>query len=184
LEPLEKVEPKESVKPLEPLENVEPQKNVLPMENTRSLDNVLPVSENIIVTGKAVQPQLEVVPPVLEDRVVVSFSYNTNNFTDQGLEALNNFAKGLVFYPEARVVIKGYTDSYGNDIYNRKLSEFRANIVKSYLLGKGARMEQMEAKGLGNDSPMESNDSNWGRKMNRRVEIEVISRGEPAANKN
>lgn len=192
LEPLENVEPKEKVKPLEPLENVKPlepkenvnpRKNVLPMEDAKPLDSVLPVSEPI-TTSKAVQPQFEVVPPVLEDRVLVRFSYNTNNFTDQGLEALNHFAKGLVFYPEARVVIKGYTDSYGNEIYNRKLSEFRANIVKSYLLGKGARMEQMEAQGLGNDSPIESNDSNWGRKMNRRVEIEVISRGEPGANKN
>jgi general secretion pathway protein A len=54
------------------------------------------------------------------------------------------------------------------------LSEFRANIVKSFLLGKGAKPAQMEIKGLGSENPIETNNTAWGRMMNRRVEIEVI----------
>jgi general secretion pathway protein A len=119
------------------------------------------------------EPPVEVAPPLLEKKVVVRFQYNSNDFSEQGMEALIRFADTLVFYPEARVIITGYTDSYGNQAYNRKLSEFRANIVKSFLLGKGAFAEQMTTSGLGSDNPIESNDSSWGRMLNRRVEIEV-----------
>jgi general secretion pathway protein A len=119
------------------------------------------------------EPTVEVVPPLLEKKVVVRFRYNNNDFSEEGMDALIRFADTLVFYPEARVTITGYTDSYGNQAYNRKLSEFRANIVKSFLLGKGALAEQMAISGVGSENPIESNDSSWGRMMNRRVEIEV-----------
>jgi len=184
--PLEKVDPQEAVNPLakvDPQEIVKSLEKVDPQEKVELKKTLVPASATMTIENQGEKPQSEVVPPVLEDRVVVRFNYNTNDFTDQGLKDLNSFAASLASYPKAMVSIKGYTDSYGNEAYNRKLSEFRANIVKSYLLGKGARREQMEAKGLGNDSPIETNDSNLGRKINRRVEIEVISRGEPLIHK-
>ncbi len=163
-------------------------------------DTMTPVVESFPITGSietfisaqeapkedlpVVEPTVEVVPPTLEKKVIVRFLYNTNDFSDQGMEALSLFAESLVFYPEARVTIKGYTDAYGNHAYNRKLSEFRANIVKSFLLGKGALAEQMSTSGLGSENPIESNDSSWGRMMNRRVEIEVVSDGVRIVNKN
>ena len=58
--------------------------------------------------------------------------------------------------------------------YNRKLSEFRANIVRGFLLGRGINPEQVTISGLGSKNPVESNDTSWGRMMNRRVEIEVM----------
>ena len=39
--------------------------------------------------------------------------------------------------PRVTIVVKGFTDDKGPDTYNRQLSEFRANIVKSYLVGQG-----------------------------------------------
>jgi general secretion pathway protein A len=54
------------------------------------------------------------------------------------------------------------------------LSGFRANIVKSFLLGKGVKPDQIKTQGLGSKNPIESNDTTWGRTMNRRVEIEVF----------
>ncbi len=111
----------------------------------------------------------------LEKKVVVRFGYNNNDFTDQALEDLTRFAGSLVSHPRAKVVIKGYTDTYGNQTYNLKLSEFRANIVKSFLLGRGARSDQIETQGMGSENPIATNDTPQGRMMNRRVEIEVIS---------
>lgn len=111
----------------------------------------------------------------LEKKLVVRFGYNNNDFTDQALEDLTTFAGTLVAHPGAKVSIKGYTDAYGNQTYNVKLSEFRANIVKSFLLGRGARLDQIETKGMGSENPIATNDTVQGRIMNRRVEIEVIS---------
>ncbi len=140
--------------------------------------------ETVEQEAPAVALKVDVAPPVLEKKVIVRFLYNTNDFSEQGLEALSRFADTLVFYPEARLSIKGYTDTYGNQAYNKKLSEFRANIVKSFLLGKGALSEQMESSGLGSENPIESNDSSWGRMMNRRVEVVVVFNGERIVNKN
>jgi general secretion pathway protein A len=80
-----------------------------------------------------------------------------------------------VGHPDSKILITGYTDTMGDGAYNLKLSEFRANIVKSFLLGLGVKNNQMEIQGKGGQNPIESNDTAWGRMMNRRVEIEVIN---------
>ena len=113
------------------------------------------------------------IPPLPEDKVVIRFKYNTNDFTDEGYDELTAFADIIAMHPELDIVVTGYTDSQGNLTYNQKLSEFRANIVGSFLLGKGIKPSQMEIKGLGSENPMETNDTSWGRMMNRRVEIEI-----------
>ena len=50
------------------------------------------------------------------------------------------------------MVIKGYTDNAGSDTYNKKLSAFRANIVKSYLVGKGVDAKRIDVFGMGPNS--------------------------------
>jgi len=118
------------------------------------------------------EPSKEI-PPLPEDKVVIRFKYNTNDFTDAGYDELAAYADILAMYPNVKIVVTGYTDSEGYQPYNQKLSEFRANIVGSFLLGKGIKPSQMEIKGLGSENPVETNDTSWGRMMNRRVEIEI-----------
>ncbi len=113
-------------------------------------------------------------PPLPEAPIVIRFQYNTNDFSPQGLEELEDFSKALAMHPHARVRITGHTDSQGYNKYNVKLSEFRANIVKSFLLGRGVKDHQMEIEGKGGRVPIETNDTAWGRKMNRRVEILIL----------
>jgi len=113
--------------------------------------------------------------PLPEEKVIVRFKYNTNDFTEEGFKKLVDFTDILTMHPEAEILITGYTDSEGYKKYNRKLSEFRANIVRSFFLGKGIKLEQVQIKGLGSENPIESNDTAWGRMMNRRVEIEILN---------
>ncbi len=114
------------------------------------------------------------IPPLPREKVLVRFDYNTNDFTEIGFENLKTFANILALHPEANILVSGYTDSEGHDTYNQKLSEFRANIVKSFLLGRGATLNQIKIKGMGSKNPIETNATAWGRNMNRRVEIEVV----------
>jgi general secretion pathway protein A len=116
----------------------------------------------------------EEIPPLPEEKMVIRFKYNTNDFTDEGYEELAAYADILALYPDVKIAVTGYTDSEGYQPYNQKLSEFRANIVGSFLLGKGIKSHQMEIKGLGSENPLETNDTPQGRMMNRRVEITVI----------
>jgi outer membrane protein OmpA-like peptidoglycan-associated protein len=73
-------------------------------------------------------------------------------------------------------VVTGFTDSQGNEAFNEKLSEFRANTVKSYMVGKGLKESQIISRGLGSQYPIASNDTYAGRMANRRVEIEIESK--------
>jgi len=113
-------------------------------------------------------------PPLPKEKITVRFKYNANDLNEEDLEKLEVFSKSLVFYPASKILISGYTDDMGNGRYNLKLSQFRANIVKSFLLGLGVKSHQMKIQGKGGQAPIESNDTAWGRMMNRRVEIEVI----------
>ena len=83
--------------------------------------------------------------------------------------ALNNLANDTGF----KVTVLGYTDSLGDREYNLLLSQFRANIVRSYLVGKGIAPSRIKAIALADDNPRETNDTSAGRAANRRVEIEV-----------
>ena len=70
------------------------------------------------------------------------------------------------------ILIEGYTDSVGNDAYNLKLSERRAEAVKQYLVDKyGIDPNRLIARGGGESNPVASNSTEEGRAQNRRVEI-------------
>ena len=112
--------------------------------------------------------------PLPEKITTVRFKYDTNTLTEEGYTRLKYFSDVLMQHPDTRILIAGYSDTDGNQKYNIKLSEFRANIVKSFLLGKGAKPDQIESKGFGSLNPVESNETSWGRKMNRRVEIKIL----------
>ncbi len=113
-------------------------------------------------------------PPFPKDKITIRFKYNANDLNEEDLEKLEAFSKSLVVHQDSKILITGYTDAMGNGKYNLQLSEFRANIVKSFLLGLGVKSYQMQIQAKGGQDPIESNDTAWGRMMNRRVEIEVI----------
>jgi general secretion pathway protein A len=114
--------------------------------------------------------------PLPNEKIIVRFKYNANDFTKEGHKNLAAFADILITHPETKILISGYTDSEGYQTYNQKLSEFRASIIRSFFLGRGIKGEQIQIQGLGSQNPIESNDTVWGRKMNRRVEIEIIKK--------
>ena len=68
-------------------------------------------------------------------------------------------------------MIRGHTDNVGNARRNQTLSEFRAKVVFTYLTNRGVPEAAMEWSGLGSQWPDASNDTEEGRRKNRRVEI-------------
>ena len=73
-----------------------------------------------------------------------------------------------------KILVKGHTSSEGNDEYNQKLSENRSKAVVDYLKAKGIAQERLSFKGFGKSQPVNGNDTENSRQMNRRVEFEVI----------
>jgi general secretion pathway protein A len=112
--------------------------------------------------------------PLPDGPLVIQFETDSNVFSVADIDRMKEFARVLRTHPDAVVDISGYTDSIGDPTYNTKLSEFRANMVKSFLLGQNLPPDQIRTQGLGNKNPVDRNDTPEGRVMNRRVEISVI----------
>jgi outer membrane protein OmpA-like peptidoglycan-associated protein len=71
------------------------------------------------------------------------------------------------------LIIKGHTDSQGDDRYNQKLSEERADTVRNFLVSEGVQPARITAIGFGSKMPVATNSTAEGRQQNRRVEIEI-----------
>jgi outer membrane protein OmpA-like peptidoglycan-associated protein len=75
---------------------------------------------------------------------------------------------------EYKLFITGHTDSQGDSELNMKLSLDRANALKHYLMDKGIKEDLITIEGKGDKFPLTSNETEEGRKRNRRVEISII----------
>jgi outer membrane protein OmpA-like peptidoglycan-associated protein len=78
-------------------------------------------------------------------------------------------------FPLAVFAIRGYTDTTGSVTGNLKLSDKRANAVRNYLVENGIDTSRLTAKGYGQESPIDTNDTRAGRANNRRVEVKVTN---------
>lgn len=118
--------------------------------------------------------------PLIKEKIVIQFRLNSNEIDEQSYIVLDRIAAYLAQNSHERVFVKGYTDAIGPPSYNETVSRFRANAVKSYLVGKGAKLQQIAVFGLGAKNPIASNDTAQGRRRNRRVEIEFAQNKAPS----
>ncbi len=79
----------------------------------------------------------------------VHFDINSNKLNDAGYDVLNAVARYCIQNPEAIVILRGYTDRSGVSAYNMKLSEFRADVVRTYLVGRGVTPETITTIAIG-----------------------------------
>lgn len=75
---------------------------------------------------------------------------------------------------QMKIEVRGHADGMGDDQSNQVLSEQRAKAVVEYLLSKNIKSDRVFYKGLGNTTPIASNDTEDGRKKNRRVEFVIV----------
>jgi len=93
---------------------------------------------------------------------------------------LDEVAKALTDTAADRTIsVEGHTDSNGNDAFNQKLSQDRADAVRTYLVQRGVKSDHITAVGKGETTPVASNDTAEGRANNRRVEI-IIQKASPS----
>lgn len=108
------------------------------------------------------------------------FATGKSDLTGGAAPNLNKLATFLHEYADRTVYIEGHTDSVGSESLNYQLSQRRADSVKSYLVGQGIQAARISTTGLGEGTPVASNDTATGRQQNRRVEV-IISNVPAAA---
>lgn len=99
-------------------------------------------------------------------------SYSLKNDTKANLDKL---ATTLKKYDDTNILIEGHTDDTGEDAYNQKLSENRADAVEDYLATQGIKNSRITTKGYGESQPLAENATADGRQKNRRVEVAIYA---------
>ena len=91
--------------------------------------------------------------------------------------SIDKLADFLKAYPKRNVLIEGHSDNIGDEGFNLKLSQQRADAVRDLLLARGVAPQRIRTKGYGPKFPVVENDSAAGRQQNRRVEVLVLNEG-------
>ncbi len=106
----------------------------------------------------------------------VSFESGSFKISSGSDTQLGQLATLLKAYPDAKVSIDAHTDNAGDTGKNKTLSKERAKVIKDWLTDHGVKPGQIDTKGMGGEKPIASNDTETGRKQNRRVEVCVTKK--------
>lgn len=104
------------------------------------------------------------------------FDTNKATLKSESQEQLRNMALILTAYPKVNLKIGGYTDNTGNAKDNLKLSQDRANTIKTELVNAGIKAERLDAEGYGDAHPVAKNDTEENRAKNRRIAVRVTQK--------
>jgi outer membrane protein OmpA-like peptidoglycan-associated protein len=104
----------------------------------------------------------------------VTFDFNKATLTNDAVATLEKAFAVLQDNPGVKVKIVGHTDNIGSKKYNDRLSEKRAESVKSWLVSKGISSTRLTTAGVGFSEPIATNDTPEGRAKNRRIEFHVV----------
>lgn len=97
---------------------------------------------------------------------------------EESYTSLNKVFEVLTDYPDLKIAIKAHTDSNGDDAYNLKLSEKRAEAAVNYLVEKGISEDRLISHGFGERIPLvdcKDDCTEEDFQTNRRVEFVVIN---------
>jgi outer membrane protein OmpA-like peptidoglycan-associated protein/uncharacterized protein YidB (DUF937 family) len=107
--------------------------------------------------------------------MTIHFDTGSANISSDSLDILGVAANALKSSPAGtRVEIGGHTDNTGDPAANMKLSEDRANAVRTKLVNLGVPADLLTAKGYGDTKPVADNSTEDGRAKNRRMEFTVV----------
>lgn len=116
--------------------------------------------------------------PIERNTVIIlkNLLFDTNKTTIKNTftESLEELYQLLISNPKMRIIITGHTDNMASEAYNQKLSEGRAKAVYKEMVHRGIDPKRMKWQGKGELEPIDTNETEEGRAVNRRVEIKVL----------
>ncbi|MEP1033730.1 OmpA family protein [Ekhidna sp.] len=131
------------------------------------LDEQLQPGENMIKLSSVAKGSIITLDHVL-------FHRGTAEMVEGSEKELNLVVEVLNDNPNIKILLKGHTDNTGDPVKNVQLSDARVKTVKAYILSQGINAFRVTGKGYGGNEPIASNETEESRKLNRRVEFEVV----------
>ena len=104
----------------------------------------------------------------------LTFDSGKAQIKPESFDLLAKVEKAIDVFPRSELIIEGHTDSFGGDDLNQKLSQERAESVQQYMIN-AMRIPtyRLIATGYGETRPVASNETESGRKRNRRIDIVI-----------
>lgn len=120
-------------------------------------------------------------PPIQERGTIqinnLFFESKSFRIVPESEPELNRLAEIMKENPDIKIQIEGHTDNVGKKKDNLLLSEKRAIAIAEYLSQKHSiPMERIKTRGFGDSVPLSKNDSEEGRRKNRRVNFTILKR--------
>lgn len=103
------------------------------------------------------------------------YDFDSDVIRDAAGENLRNLANSLEKFPNTVLLIVGHTDALGSSSYNQDLSARRALAASRYLGARGVASTRLRTSGRGELEPIATNDTEYGRSLNRRIEVAIIA---------
>jgi outer membrane protein OmpA-like peptidoglycan-associated protein len=122
------------------------------------------------VQPQAVTPEPTPAEPKVIIRESIEFANGSSDIPQSAKARLREIAR-LLMNDNRKLKIVGHTDNVGNQEENLMLSLQRAESVKLFLIAKGVVADRLSAEGVGPTQPIAGNDTEAGRRQNRRIEI-------------
>lgn len=116
----------------------------------------------------------------ITDARKINFEPGSATIDASTLGTMDDIAEVLKACGDLRLEIQGHTDSQGREEMNLSLSQARAQSVLNELRARRVRTSTFEAKGYGEERPIQDNGTEEGREANRRIEFWLIQ-PEPSA---
>ncbi len=106
----------------------------------------------------------------------VKYKTGSAELEEDSYTELNNVVEALTEFPTVTLELAGHTDNEGKPASNLALSQKRAESVYNYLIQTGGiAANRLTAKGYGITQPTATNDTEEGRRQNRRTEARITS---------
>jgi outer membrane protein OmpA-like peptidoglycan-associated protein len=140
-------------------------------------------SENFALSGifHLDKPYLKDIPlkPIKKGEKIILYNifYETDSYVlkSESQYELDKIVRFLNDNQLVNIEISGHTDNIGSEAYNQSLSENRAKSVVKYITGHGINPSRLTYKGYGFSVPVDTNDTNEGRALNRRTELKIVN---------
>lgn len=104
----------------------------------------------------------------------IFFDTGKSTLKPQSILELNRVVALMRTNPRLKIQINGHTDNQGNEKDNLVLSEERCKSVMNYLVKENISQDRIKTKGFGQSQPISDNSTEEGRKLNRRIEFEIL----------
>jgi outer membrane protein OmpA-like peptidoglycan-associated protein len=141
-------------------------------------DNYKPEIDTVTIAGNISGLDFELLsvkPGQLLRLHNIYFEQGDHIILENSYQEINEIVMLLKQYPDMVIQLEGHTDRQGGRSANLKLSEDRVLEIKKFLVGAGIHPKRIRTAAFGDRRPISTENDEEARRLNRRVEVRIIS---------